>query len=102
MSRIDKFLLESEVIDKWGVVGQLIGERYISDHYPIWLIIDCSDWGPKPFKVNDGWFDNKDFLPFVKQEWGKLRVAGRSDFVIKEKLRQLKDSLRRWNYEVFW
>ncbi|XP_058769926.1 uncharacterized protein LOC131643655 [Vicia villosa] len=51
--------------------------------------------------VSNSWFDNKDFLPFVEKEWGNLRVEGRGDFVIKENLRLLKNSLRRWNVEVF-
>ncbi|XP_058784882.1 uncharacterized protein LOC131659750 [Vicia villosa] len=59
------------------------------------------DWGPKPFMFNNAWFKDKNFLPFIESEWKKLKVIGRNDFVLKEKLRLLKDSLRRWNVSVF-
>lgn len=36
-----------------GVVGQFIRLRDLSDHCPIWLIMDGADWGLKPFKFNN-------------------------------------------------
>ncbi|CAI8592488.1 unnamed protein product [Vicia faba] len=53
MSRIGRFLVSDEIISILGVVGQLIGLRDISYHCPIWLVVDKSDWGPKPFKFNN-------------------------------------------------
>lgn len=38
---------------------------------------------------------------FIEKEWENLRIKGRSDFVLKEKLKLLKISLRRWDLEVF-
>ncbi|XP_058753369.1 uncharacterized protein LOC131626563 [Vicia villosa] len=35
------------------------------------------------------------------KEWLKFKVKGRGDFVLKEKLRLLKDKLREWNRDVF-
>lgn len=43
MSRIDRFLLSNNVIDRCEVVGQLIRDRDISDHCPIWLMKDNSN-----------------------------------------------------------
>ncbi|XP_058766452.1 uncharacterized protein LOC131640058 [Vicia villosa] len=100
-SRIDRFLLSSVAINRWGVVGQLIGERDISDHCPIWIKTDIANWGPKPFKFNNEWFSLDSFLPFVEKEWKSIDVEGRGDFVLKEKLRILKDKLKVWNKEVF-
>lgn len=37
----------------------------------------------------------------MEQEWSKLVVRGRGDFVLKEKLRLLKDKIKVWNKEVF-
>ncbi|XP_058726606.1 uncharacterized protein LOC131597964 [Vicia villosa] len=91
-SRIDRFLLSSVIVNRWEVVGQLIGDRDISDHFPIWIKTDVANWGPKPFKFNNEWFSLDSFIPFVE---------GRGDFVLKEKLRLLKDKLKVWNKEVF-
>ncbi|XP_058759359.1 uncharacterized protein LOC131632631 [Vicia villosa] len=101
MSRIDRFLLSSNVVDRWKIIGQLIGDRDISDHCPIWLMKDNSNWGPKPFRFNNEWFSLGSFVPFVEKEWKSLKVEGRGDFVLKEKLRLFKDKLRSWNKEVF-
>ncbi|XP_058775485.1 uncharacterized protein LOC131649744 [Vicia villosa] len=81
MSRLDRFLVDNSIVNKWG--------------------IDKEDWGPKPFKVNNEWFTFKSFIPFVDKSWKEAVVEGRSDFVLKEKLRLLKDRLRWWNREVF-
>lgn len=40
-------------------------------------------------------------MSYVEREWGNLQVLGRSGYVLKEKLRQLKDSLRRSNNDNF-
>ncbi|XP_058777373.1 uncharacterized protein LOC131651709 [Vicia villosa] len=101
MSRIDIFLVDEAIISRWGIVRQLIGERDISDHCPAWIIINKEDWGPKPFMVNNSWFENKDFIPYVEQVWRNIKVEGRRDFVLKEKFRILKGSLRSWITEVF-
>lgn len=63
--------------------------------------METEDWGPKPFKFNNEWFQKKDFLPFVETKWKEIEVQGRGDFVMKEKLRNLKDRLRWWNINVF-
>ncbi|XP_058765931.1 uncharacterized protein LOC131639452 [Vicia villosa] len=42
-----------------------------------------------------------DFLPFVEKEWRKMKIEGRGDYVLKEKIRLLKASPRRWNEDVF-
>lgn len=101
MSRIDRFLVSNNLIEVWGVIDQRIGVRDFSDHTPIRLNCGVIDWGPKPFRFNNSWLKHKDFKEFVCSEWGKLKMVGRGDFVLFEKLKLLKISLRRWNCEVF-
>ncbi|XP_058760200.1 uncharacterized protein LOC131633504 [Vicia villosa] len=101
MSRIDRFLVFDNVVSRWGVVGQLIEDRDISDHSPVWIVSDVTNWGPKPFKFNNEWFSLESFMPFGENEWKKIKLEGKGDFVLKEKLRLFKDKLRRWNKEVF-
>ncbi|XP_058742024.1 uncharacterized protein LOC131614460 [Vicia villosa] len=43
-SRIDQFLVFNNIINRWGIVGQLIGLRDISDHCPVWLVVVKEDW----------------------------------------------------------
>lgn len=64
-------------------------------------MVDKEDWGPNLFSFNVGWFENKLFMPFVESVWQDLKVFGRGDYVLKEKLRMLKIRLREWNLEVY-
>lgn len=61
MRILDRFLVDEVIISRWGIIGQLIGKRDISDHFPVWLIINKGVWGSKPFLVNNSWFENMDF-----------------------------------------
>ncbi|PNY11621.1 cysteine-rich receptor-like protein kinase, partial [Trifolium pratense] len=101
MSRLDRFLLSENFIDKEEVSGQWIGNRDISDHCPIWLLCSTFNWGPKPFKVNNCWLEHPGFKLFVEKIWEKLHISGKKAFVIKEKLKRLKEELRGWNREIF-
>ncbi|XP_058726541.1 uncharacterized protein LOC131597898 [Vicia villosa] len=100
-SRLDRFILDGNIVSSWGVVGQLIEQRDVSDHCSVWLVVDKEDWGPKPFKFNNEWFHNKDFMLFVEVEWKAIIVSGRGDFILKEKFCIIKDILKWWNKVVF-
>lgn len=52
MSRIDRFLLSDTIVNRWSVIGKMIGFRDISDHCHVWLVVDNNNWDPKPFKFN--------------------------------------------------
>ncbi|GAU46303.1 hypothetical protein TSUD_283280 [Trifolium subterraneum] len=101
MSRLDRFLLSEGFIEKGGISNQWVGNRDISDHCPIWLESSNINWGPKPFKFNNCWLEHSDFLPFVKATWEKMNIHGKKAFIIKEKLKRLKEALKTWNQEVF-
>ncbi|PNX58976.1 cysteine-rich receptor-like protein kinase, partial [Trifolium pratense] len=101
MSRLDRFLLSDGFMGKSGISGQWIGDRDISDHCPIWLLCSSCNWGPKPFRVVNGWLEHPDFKAFVESSWKSYNISGKKAFVLKEKLKLLKESLREWNKEVF-
>ncbi|GAU51623.1 hypothetical protein TSUD_414500 [Trifolium subterraneum] len=101
MSRLDRFLLSDNFIAKEEILGQWIGNRDISDHCPVWLICSNLNWGPKPFKFNNCWLKHPELSLFVTRIWVKMNVTGKKAFVIKEKLKRLKEELRGWNREVF-
>ncbi|PNX59162.1 cysteine-rich receptor-like protein kinase, partial [Trifolium pratense] len=88
-------------IGKSGITGQWIGDRDISDHCPVWTLCSQNNWGPKPFRVVNGWLEHPDFKNFVDSSWKSYNVKGKKAFVLKEKLKMLKESLKSWNKEVF-
>ncbi|XP_058726860.1 uncharacterized protein LOC131598261 [Vicia villosa] len=101
MSRIDRFIVSDTLVNRWSVIGQMVGTRDILDHCPIWLVLNDKNWGPKNFKFNNERFSFKLFIPFVENEWREFKVEGRRDFVLKEKLRFLKERLKWLNKLVF-
>ncbi|KAL5173205.1 hypothetical protein HKD37_16G045804 [Glycine soja] len=70
-------------------------ERNYSDHCPIILKYKIIDWGPKPFKVFDGWLKIKDYQQVVKDCWSAYQPMGWGGFALKNKLKNLKHSRRR-------
>ncbi|PNX93422.1 cysteine-rich receptor-like protein kinase, partial [Trifolium pratense] len=101
MSRLDRFLLSDGFLKKSGVTSQWIGERDISDHCPVWLLCSQINWGPKPFRVVNGWLEHPDFKAFVEASWQSYNISGKKAFVLKEKFKLLRESLKNWNKEVF-
>lgn len=100
-SRLDRFLVSDGIMNLWQVKGQRVGKRDISDHCPIWLECSNLNWGPKPFRFNNCWLEHDGFKSFIVEEWKKIQITGRKAYVIKEKLKIIRESLKKWNKEVF-
>ncbi|XP_058775464.1 uncharacterized protein LOC131649723 [Vicia villosa] len=79
----------------------MVGNRDISDHFLITLNLGKVDWGLKPFRFNNICFKHDSFIPFIHEEWSKISLVGRGDFVLYEKLKRLKPCLKDWNRDVF-
>lgn len=76
-SRIDRFFMSSIVVNRWEVIGQITGERDISDHCHICIMTNNANWGPKLFRFNSEWFSFNSVIPFVEKEWKSMEVEGR-------------------------
>ncbi|GKU93949.1 hypothetical protein SLEP1_g7498 [Rubroshorea leprosula] len=101
MSRIDRFLMSTEMslmATDWVQEGVA---RSVSDHCAIILKARNADWGPKPFRVMDAWQQHPDFRNFVDDKWTALQVEGWAAYKCKQKLKLMKDECKRWNKEVF-
>lgn len=100
-SRLDRFLISGGFLTCWPNVIQKGLPKSVSDHCPVVLFDKEINWGPKPFKFLDCWLDHPDFRNFVRNEWKSFEVHGSASFIIKEKLKMLKNSLRAWNHQCF-
>ncbi|XP_020234693.1 uncharacterized protein LOC109814631 [Cajanus cajan] len=96
-SKIDRIFVSRDWFDQWPGSIQMVLDRNISDHCPILLKNVEVDWGPKPFRFLDCWLHDKDFRPLVEKTWEEMNVHGWGAFVVKEKLKQLKITLRDWH-----
>ncbi|KAL5182601.1 Calmodulin-binding transcription activator 5 [Glycine soja] len=98
-SKLDRIMVSDGWMDLWPDSSQFNLERNFSDHCPILLQSKIIDWGPKPFKVFDGWLKIKEFQQVVKDCWLGYQPLGWGDFVLKTKLKNLKQRLKRWSKE---
>ncbi|XP_050207746.1 uncharacterized protein LOC126657147 [Mercurialis annua] len=55
------------------------------------------DWGPRPFKSINAWWDHPDFMDFVTSSW----QSSNSDCCLLVKLRELRKKIKDWNTHVF-
>ncbi|GAU43110.1 hypothetical protein TSUD_373050 [Trifolium subterraneum] len=101
MSRLDRVLISDEWAFRWGLGSCWVLPREVSDHCPLILKYNHGDWGPKPFRFNNYWLENKNLKPVVESFWENQRVEGWMGFVLKEKLKGLKILLREWHKQEY-
>ena len=82
---------------KWPSSAQYTLERNFSDHCPILLRSKSVDWGPKPFRIMDCWLFSMSFKKAVEESWTSNQQSGWGGYVLKEKIKALKNRLRVWN-----
>ncbi|GKV46852.1 hypothetical protein SLEP1_g53813 [Rubroshorea leprosula] len=100
-SRLDRFLMSTEMSNLEGEWIQQGLPRNISDHCAIVLKSRSADWGPRPFRVLDAWQQHPDFKKFVEDKWKEMEVEGFAGYKCQKKLKLLKGFLKGWNKEVF-
>lgn len=101
MSRIDRILISEEWSQAWGESSLWVFPRDVSDHCPLVLKSGGWDWGPKPFRFNNFWIENRKFKGVVDEAWRSNNVCGWMSFVLKEKLNGLKVKIKEWNKEEY-
>ena len=97
MSRIDRALVSEEWITCWGNTSLWVLPRSISDHCLLVLRSGDLDWGPKPFRFNNYWLENRKFKKGVEEVWRSYRGDGWMGVILKNKLKRLKEELRVWS-----
>ena len=98
-SRLDRCLVSEQWLLKWPDSSQQVLHKDYCDHCPIILKTELVDWGPKPFRVMDCWLKNKEYQRLVKEVWCGDQQLGWGSIVLKNKLRNLKSSLKQWSIE---
>ena len=95
-SRIDRALVDVELIQSFPGLRAYCKGRSFSDHHPIILAFSNVQWGPTPFRSLDCWLKDPGFIKVFQHEW--IQLAGLS---LDQKLKKIKAPLKKWNREVF-
>lgn len=94
-SQIDRILCSREWLDTWQGSMQEVLHRDVLDHCPLLLKNNNYDWGPKPFRTLNCWFQDESFHDVVKMARSNHQVSSHSAFILKEKLKATKQTLKK-------
>ncbi|KAK8366429.1 hypothetical protein V6Z12_A02G119900 [Gossypium hirsutum] len=97
MSRLDRFLVDDYWLVCFNDLIQYGYDRSVSNHIPILLYNSSVDWGLRPFKLFNGWLDQKDCKKVIEYVWDGMRGENTK---MASKLRRLKTALKNWNGET--
>lgn len=89
-SRIDRFLITTNLLAILPNLNQKLLARPTSDHFPILLVSDGIQWGPVPFRIDNKWLELDSFRKMVADTWNKMSIKGTSSYRIATKLKNLK------------
>ncbi|XP_055960992.1 uncharacterized protein LOC130015249 [Mercurialis annua] len=96
-SRIDRCMISADMGMSWPDMTLTALPRGLSDHVPIcFKSAKIFDWGPKPFRSVDAWWDHDDFENFILAAWSNC-----SSLNVVHNLKDLRRQLKNWNRDVF-
>ena len=100
-ARLDRFLFSADWEDKFPSVSRQHLPRLLSDHFPIVLEGGSFQRDRRPFRFENMWLKDEGFIERVRSWWESYNVLGALSFVLANKLKLLKNDLKKWNVEVF-
>eukprot|EP00253_Pinus_taeda_P035212 PITA_35212 len=102
-SKLDRFLLAEQVLNRDVFIEAKILPGLGSDHWPICLEIDIKKIkSKKPFHFESFWLRNPDFLSKIEEWWTQSQARGQCKMhSFQLRLKEMKNRIRKWNKEVF-
>ena len=100
-ARLDRFLFSADWEDKFTYVSQQRLPRLLSDHFPIVLEGGSFQRGRRSFRFKNMWLKDEGFFERVRSWWDSYNILGALSFILANKLKLLKNDLKKWNVEVF-
>ncbi|XP_071738862.1 uncharacterized protein [Rutidosis leptorrhynchoides] len=101
-SKLDRFLVTEKFYNLWKDLTVVELDRDLLDHCPIMLKDEERNFGPKPFKVFDVWFDEEDVSDVICDAWNvAVPDINRKDCVFRNKLKNVKNALKAWSRSKF-
>ena len=97
MSKIDRFLYNSDWENCFLTIHQKRMLRMFSDHFPILLECDNIQQGKRPFRFENMWLKVEGFRNRVKAWWDSYQFEETPSFTLEKKPKALKMDLKSWN-----
>lgn len=97
--RLDHFLIKESFNAHQPCIRQWIGTGGISDHRPIYMVLDDSSHKIKdPFKFNSTWLRDPSYIKLITDFWQSHPISEEEDLAsgFVHNLKELKDNSREW------
>ncbi|XP_071700669.1 uncharacterized protein [Rutidosis leptorrhynchoides] len=96
-NKLDRFLVNDSFHNLWSGLSVVALDRGKSDHCPIILKEDNKNFGPKPIKVFDEWFDiEEDEIDALKSVANALEQKAEKGLITDEERKQWLDTRKEW------
>ena len=99
LKKLDRVMGNDKMIQEHVEAYACFLPYVVSDHSPAVLVIPkCFEKKKRSFRFSNYVTDKEEFLPLVKEEWGK-KVMGCRMFILARKMKNLKKGLKKlsWN-----
>ena len=101
LSKLDRFLISEAVLEALPDIHITALDRLWSDHNPILLHVNKSDFGPTPFKLYNSWLLRDSFDDLIKSEWANLEGYNNGrKLKCHEKFWHLKTKIKQWHVNL--
>jgi hypothetical protein len=95
-ARLDRFLCAPVFLSWFPNIFQRGLSKSLSEHNPVLLGVSSSDWGPKPFRIQNGWMENRELMSGTRELWKNCKSGGSVSFRLLQKTRVVKNFIRIW------
>lgn len=96
-SRIDRIFLSGDWLQAFPSSSLFGLSKYSSDHRPLHLLLDHTNWGPKPFRFMNYWWLATDFRIMIQSFWSSIAVSKSGTRKMVPALKMLKERCRQWS-----
>ncbi|KAG6787445.1 hypothetical protein POTOM_009085 [Populus tomentosa] len=98
-SRIDRLFVSGDWLQSLPSSTLYGMPKNFSDHKPLHMLIDSTNWGPKPFRLMNCWWLIAGFRKMIQDYWNStLTICGKKRMALA--LRLLEDRCKEWSKEV--
>ncbi|KAL4195209.1 hypothetical protein AMTRI_Chr05g72220 [Amborella trichopoda] len=102
LSKLGRFLLNPEWEEEFLGSHAMALPKLVSDHSPILLSTLPLYRGPKPFRFELSWLEERSLSTLIPTWWNSFptQIKGRIGFRLQSKIQLLKASLKSWRSSV--
>ncbi|XP_071708158.1 uncharacterized protein [Rutidosis leptorrhynchoides] len=89
-SKLDRFFVSEACISRCVDIAACTLDRNHYDYFPIILKVCANDFGPRPTRVFNNWFEDVECEELIKNAWKLATRNPQADCIVRDKLKRTK------------